>query len=209
MKAFATTQASVRGWPVEDSWPVQHQLRWASGKAILPSFRLHVGRIAMAAMIGSRAAIRARELTELRLLLELPALRKLADRGLSDEELAVIKKLADATMRSARSGDVLGYLQADMSFHLYLLDLTGDPALSEVARVLLARGPMRAPRAEESGHIMAAGAREHNELVNMLTDDMVNAAADLLRRHVARLWVGRPAPGRGSPGRNPSPATGT
>jgi DNA-binding GntR family transcriptional regulator len=160
-------------------------------------------------MVGSPAAIRPRELTELRLLLELAALRKLADRGLSDQELAVMRKLADATMWSARSGDVLGYLQADMFFHLYLLELTGDPALSDVARVLLARGPVGAPRAEESGHLMTAGAREHYELVNMFTDDMVNAADDLLRRHVSRLWVGQPAPGRGSPGRDRSAATGT
>jgi DNA-binding GntR family transcriptional regulator len=162
----------------------------------------------MAAVIGCPTAIQPRELTELRLLLELPALRKLADRGLSDQELAVIRKLADATMRSARSGDVLGYPQADMVFHLYLLELTGDPGLSEVARVLLARGPMRAPRAEESGHLMAAGAREHYELVNMLTDDMVSAADDLLRHHVSRLWVGWPAPARGSPDRNPPAARG-
>jgi DNA-binding GntR family transcriptional regulator len=162
----------------------------------------------MAATVGCPAAIQPRELTELRLLLELSALRKLADRGLSDQELAVIRKLADATMQSARSGDVLGYLQADMVFHLYLPELTGDRALSEVARVLLARGPRHAPCAEESGHLMAAGAREHYELVNMLTDDMGNAADDLLRHHVSRIWVGRSASARGSPGRNPSAARG-
>jgi DNA-binding GntR family transcriptional regulator len=150
----------------------------------------------MAGMAGCPAAIQPRELTGLRLLLELPALRKLADRGLSDQELAVARKLADATMWPARSGDVLGYLQADMAFHLYLLELTGEPVLSEVARVLLARGPMHAPRAEESGHLMAAGSREHYELVNLLTEDMANAADDLLRHHISRLCVGQPAPAR-------------
>jgi DNA-binding GntR family transcriptional regulator len=162
----------------------------------------------MAAVAGRPAAIHPQALTELRLLLELPALRKLADRGLSDQELAVARNLASATMRSARSGDVLGYRQADTVFHLYLLELTDDPALSEVARVLLARGPMHATRAEESGLLMATGAREHYELVNMLTDDMVSAADDLLRHHVSRLWVGWPAPARGSPGRDPSAARG-
>jgi DNA-binding GntR family transcriptional regulator len=130
----------------------------------------------------------------------LPALRKLADRGLSDQELAVVRKLADTTVRSARSGDVLGYLQADMVFHLYLLDLTDDPALSEVARVLLARGPGRAPRAEPSGQLMAVGAREHCELVNLLTDDLVNAADDLLRQHLSQPWAGWAAPARRTPG---------
>jgi DNA-binding GntR family transcriptional regulator len=147
----------------------------------------------MAARIGCSAAIRPGDLTELRLLIELRALHKLADRGLSDQELALIRKLADATMRLARSGDALGYLHADMVFHLHLLELTGDPALSEVARLLLAPDPRRAPPVEESGHLMAAEAREHRELVNMLADDTVSAADDLLRHHVSGLWPGSSA----------------
>ena len=123
------------------------------------------------------------DLTELLELIELPALRKLADRGMSDQELALLRKLAGATMRSARSGDVLGYLRADMIFHLYLLELTGDPALSEIARILLAPAPICAPRVQD---LMAREAREHRELVEMLADEMISAADDLLRRHLSR-----------------------
>jgi DNA-binding GntR family transcriptional regulator len=150
----------------------------------------------MATGVRGSAATQPRDLTELRLLVELSALRRLAKRGLSDQELAVIRRLADATMRPARDGDVPGYLQADMVFHRHLLELTGDQALSEVARLLLAPGPGPGPRAEESGHLMTAGAREHRELVNMLTGAMVSAADDLLRRHISRPWAGRrpPAP---------------
>jgi len=114
--------------------------------------------------------------------------------GLSDRELAVVRELADGTVRSARCGDVVGYLRADVVFHLYLLELTGDPALSDVARLLLAPGSIPAPRIEESGHLMTAGALEHGELVNMLADEMVSAADDLLRHHLSRLWLGQPAP---------------
>lgn len=148
----------------------------------------------MAARVRCSAATQPRDLTELRLLVELPALRKLADRGLSDQELIVLRKLADATMRPARDGDVPGYLQADMLFHLYLVELTDDPVLFALARLLVAPDPVHAPGPEESGHLMAAGAREHRELVNMLTDDLISAADDLLRRHVSRSWAGRPAP---------------
>jgi DNA-binding GntR family transcriptional regulator len=139
----------------------------------------------VATRVRCSGATQPRDLTELRLLVELAALRKLADRGLSDPELAVIRRLADATMRAARSGDVLGYLQADLVFHLYLLDLTDDPAVSDVARLLLVPASVLPPRAAESGHLMAA-AREHYELVAMLADDMASAADDLLRHHVSR-----------------------
>jgi len=140
-------------------------------------------------MTGLRdLATKSEDLTELRLLVELSALRELADRGLSDAELAAVRKLADATIQSARSDDAAGYLQADMTFHLYLLELTGDPARSEVARILYARSLGNAPRMQEAGHLASARAREHGELVNLLTEDLVSAADDLLRHHISRRW---------------------
>jgi DNA-binding GntR family transcriptional regulator len=142
------------------------------------------------------AAAQPEDLTGLRLLMELTALRKLAGRGLSEQELALIRNLADATMRSAKRGDVPGYLQADVTLHLCLLELTGDPALSEIARLLLVPDPMHAPHAVESVDLMAREAREHRELVDMLADNRVSAADDLLRLHLSRLPTGRPAAAR-------------
>jgi DNA-binding GntR family transcriptional regulator len=150
----------------------------------------------MTARFSWFAAAQPEDLTGLRLLMELSALRKLADRGLSDQELALIKNLADATMRSAKRGDVLGFLQADMTLHLCLLELTGDPALSEIARLLLAPDPVHAPPAVESVDLMAREAREHRELVDLLADDRLSAADDLLRLHLSRLPAGRVAPAR-------------
>ena len=150
----------------------------------------------MAASVSYCAAAQPEELTELRLLIELPALRRLADRGLSDQELVLVTKLADETARPARSGDILGYQRADMAFHLCLLELTGDPVLAGTARLLLAPDRLCAPRAEEPGYLMVYEAREHRELVGMLADGMVSAADDLLRLHLSRLSAGRPAPAR-------------
>jgi DNA-binding GntR family transcriptional regulator len=150
----------------------------------------------MASGVRPCAAIRGDELAELRLLIELPALRRLADRGLSDQELALLKKLADATTRAACRGDVLGYVRADMVFHLCLLELTGDPALSDVARFLIAPDQLCAPSTQESALLMAREAREHRELVAMFADGMTNAADDLLRRHLSRLSASRPGPAR-------------
>jgi hypothetical protein len=132
------------------------------------------------------AATWSHDPTELRLLIELAALRKLADRGLSDEELAMIRQLANATMGPALGGDVAGYLQADTTFHLRMLDLTGDPAVSHVARRLLTSGGHNGPHDAELARRMAAGAQEHREIVNLLADGVVNAAEELLRHHVAR-----------------------
>jgi DNA-binding GntR family transcriptional regulator len=136
------------------------------------------------------------ELTELRLLIELAALRRLADRGLSDQELVLVTKLADDTARSARTGDALGNLRADLVFHLCLLELTGDPVLAGIARLLLAPDRWCAPRTEEPGYLMAREAREHHELAGLLADGMVSAADDLLRIHLSRLPAVRPSAAR-------------
>ncbi len=150
----------------------------------------------MVASICCRYPSRPEDVAELRLVLELPAVRGLADRGLSDQELALVKRLADATLRAARSGDVLSYLQADVVFHLCLLQLTGDAALAEIARLLVARDPRRSPRLEELSRLMTREAREHVELASMLGDGMVSAADHLLRTHLSRLSAGGPAPAR-------------
>jgi DNA-binding GntR family transcriptional regulator len=141
------------------------------------------------------------DLAELRLLLELRAVRRLASRGLADDELRFARKLADVTLRMARSGDCAGYLRAGAAFHLYLLELTCDPALSQLAPVLAAGDGLGAETAEQAADLMARGAREHRELVPMLADGMASAADHLIRLHHARL-PGRPvsAARRGDPG---------
>jgi DNA-binding GntR family transcriptional regulator len=144
---------------------------------------------ALAASMRYFPATRPADLAELRLLIELPALRRLADRGLADEELGLARTLAASTMRAARNGDVLGYLRADMVFHLYLLELAGDPVLSDLARLLLAPDRVCASNAEQSELLMAREALEHAELVGMFADGMVSAADHLLRLHLYRLPV--------------------
>jgi DNA-binding GntR family transcriptional regulator len=125
---------------------------------------------------GNEPADRA----ELRRLIELSALRRLADRGLSDQEYLLAKKLADATARRARSGDVLGFLRADLMFHRCLLELIDDPALSDIARALLV------PSQPIDTDQLLTEAHEHAELIALVADGRVSAADDLLRLHLSR-----------------------
>jgi DNA-binding GntR family transcriptional regulator len=141
--------------------------------------------------------------TDLRLLVELSALRKLAERGFSARELSAVRALAEAAMRTARSNDVLGYRQADVAFHQYLVDLAGDTELSAVARLVLGASPVHGQRVHESGQVMAAGAREHRDLVNKLADDMIRAAEDVLRHHIYLRSAAQPTSCRSSAVRDP------
>jgi DNA-binding GntR family transcriptional regulator len=133
-----------------------------------------------------------REMIELRLLIEIPAVRKVTDRGVSDSELAVLDRLAGATMASARQDDMLGYINADLAFHLYLLDMAGNNQLVEVVRILRSRSRLHGLRDKDSAAFMAESADEHLELVGLLADGRASAADDLLRRHISRIAAGWP-----------------
>jgi DNA-binding GntR family transcriptional regulator len=126
------------------------------------------------------------DLAELRLLAELAAVRRLANRGLTDEELGLVRRLADAGTRAARRGDAVGYVRADVMFHRCLLELTADRALSEIAPFLIADS-VCAPATEQPGYLIARRAREHRELAGLLADGMVSAADHLLRLLLSRL----------------------
>jgi DNA-binding GntR family transcriptional regulator len=127
---------------------------------------------------------------ELWTLIEVTALRKLADRGMTDEELATSRRLARATVRPARGGDLPGYLEADAAFHLHLLGLTSSPVQAAVARLLL--GSLAAHRSGEGegAQRMEIGAGEHGEILVLLADDRVSAASEIARQHVAASLPG-------------------
>jgi len=103
----------------------------------------------------------------------------LAGRGIRDEELAVIRRLA------GNAG---------------LLDLSGDPALLGIARPLLAACGGQSPWSEEAGRFMGTEASEHRELVDMLARDMSSEADALLRHHISRS---APASAAARPGSAP------
>src|SRR2546423_7464911 len=65
------------------------------------------------------------ELTELRLLIEVPTTARLAGR-LDAAALAELRELAAAIEAGAAAGDLIGYLEADREFHLTLLGHTGN-----------------------------------------------------------------------------------
>jgi DNA-binding GntR family transcriptional regulator len=143
--------------------------------------------------ISAPTVAELREMIELRLLIEIPAVRKVADQGVSDSELAVLERLAGATIASARRDDMLGYINADLAFHLYLLGLAGHGQLVEVVRILRSRSRLHGLRDKDSVAFMVESADEHLELVNLLADGRASAADDLLRRHISRIAADWPA----------------
>jgi DNA-binding GntR family transcriptional regulator len=105
----------------------------------------------------------------------------------SDSELAALERFAAATTAPARDGDILGYINAHLTFHLCLLELAGNRQLVEVVRVIRSRSRLHGLRDSDFAQFMGQNAHEHLELVDLLADGRASAVDDLLRRHLSAI----------------------
>jgi DNA-binding GntR family transcriptional regulator len=69
---------------------------------------------------------------DLRLMLEVPAVGRLAESGLVHGNVERFEGLADTIVSSEKHGDMTGYLDNDRAFHLGLLDLLGNQQLTAI-----------------------------------------------------------------------------
>ncbi|MFF2652256.1 GntR family transcriptional regulator [Streptomyces sp. NPDC058045] len=126
------------------------------------------------------------ELAEVRALLEVPVVLKLA-RTLPAGHWAELRPLAENTVRIAAAGDRAGYAECDRAFHRALLQLAGNCQLVRTADDLhrraqwpLVSGPRTCPRSA-----LLADAGEHAALLDALEAGDIEAVESLLRGHLA------------------------
>jgi DNA-binding GntR family transcriptional regulator len=134
-----------------------------------------------------RGARELAELAEVRALIEVPVMLRLA-RTVPAERWAGLRPLAEATVRAASSGCRATYAEADRAFHRAVLALSGNEQLIQIAEDLhrrsqwpLVGGPSSLGRAE-----LTADAAEHTALLDALTA----RDADTVRTLVANHFTG-------------------
>ncbi|MFC3574568.1 GntR family transcriptional regulator [Streptomyces yaanensis] len=139
---------------------------------------------------GFRVAVRgARELAELaeiRALIEVPVMLRLA-RTVPAERWSELRPLAEATVRAASSGCRATYAESDRAFHHAVLALAGNEQLVRIAEDLhrraqwpLVGGPVSRGRAD-----LIADAAEHTALLDALAAQDLAVVQSLVREHFA------------------------
>lgn len=134
------------------------------------------------------------DILEVRLLLEVPTVRRLAERGVRDAELVSLHELADATVAFAEDGDVVNHVAADLKFHLTLLALWGNGEITESVRALRSRSRLAGLWSDDNHAAMVESSHEHVRLLEHLQQRDGDAAASLMTSHIARaaaLWSKR------------------
>ena len=126
------------------------------------------------------------ELTELRMLIEVPTTASLAGR-LSRSDLAELRGLAARIESAAAAGDLIAYLEADREFHLTLLGHSGNRHLVDLVASLRSRARLYGlDRLADTGRLVNS-AREHVTLVDLLERGDAQAAEGLIRQHIEHV----------------------
>lgn len=132
------------------------------------------------------------ELTELRMLIEVPTTASLAGR-LTQPELAELRGLAAEIETTAAAGDLIAYLEADREFHLTLLAHSGNRHLVDLVASLRSRARLYGlDQLADTGRLVHS-AREHVTLVELLERGDAEAAESLVRQHIQHvrgIWAG-------------------
>ncbi|QCX79834.1 HTH-type transcriptional regulator McbR [Streptomyces sp. YIM 121038] len=133
-----------------------------------------------------RGARELGELAEVRALIEVPVMLRLA-RSVPAGRWEALRPLAEATVVAAAAGDRARYADADRAFHRALLGLSGNGQLVQVADDLhrrsqwpLVTGPVHPRRAD-----LVADAAEHTTLLDALIAGDLPVVHTLVTEHFA------------------------
>lgn len=133
------------------------------------------------------------EISELRMMLEAPAMRRVVELA-SDDQLAALGAVVDEIESTAARRDVAEFLLADRQFHLGLLETTGNGRLVRlVAQLRDQTRLMGLKPLARSGQLMAS-AREHRRILDAVRERHADRAEALMRTHLEHtrgIWAGR------------------
>lgn len=127
------------------------------------------------------------ELSELRALIEVPTVRRIAAAGVAPEVLDALRPLATEIEAAAARGDLIAHVTADLEFHLRLLALAGNRQLVETVRSLRARSRIYGLHTLAARNALVPSAHEHAELLDLLAAGDPDGVEELMRRHIGHV----------------------
>ncbi|MFI9051025.1 GntR family transcriptional regulator [Streptomyces sp. NPDC053427] len=134
--------------------------------------------------VCERSSRELAELAEVRAMLEVPAIVRLA-RALPPERWEELRPLADAGVSAAAHGDRVGYAEADRAFHHALISLTGNRRLTQVTDDLLRGTQWPAGGSRLRTAELLADASEHTALLDALIAQEYAVAERIAREHLS------------------------
>jgi DNA-binding GntR family transcriptional regulator len=123
---------------------------------------------------------------EIRLMLEVPSMRKLAEIG-TVQDLPRFQRLADTIVSTADSKDITGYLLADRDFHLGLTAQLDNPRLVTLIGNLRDQTRLFGLHALAESARLVESAAEHRKLLDAIVASDVELTGEIATATSARI----------------------
>jgi DNA-binding GntR family transcriptional regulator len=127
------------------------------------------------------------DVTELRALVEVPTVRRLAETGVPDEAIARLRPMAAEIEEAARRRDFVAHVAIDLEFHLALLELAGNPRIVELVRALRMHSRLYGLRDDTHRDALFASWHEHAELLDRIAARDADGAEAVMRSHIGHV----------------------
>lgn len=141
------------------------------------------------------------ELTELRLLIEVSAVRRIVEQGVEAEVMRELRRLAQSIVAAGGRREYVVYNKLDLEFHSLLLSQTGNRSLVALVTSLRIRSRIYGVRELAERDELLPTLREHLELLDLIEAGDADGAADLMARHIDHVrheWASPLVLGSGS-----------
>lgn len=143
------------------------------------------------------------EIVEFRRIIEVPAVRMIAERKLLTDTGA-LHELARATEKYAADGDWVAFLESDRDFHLGILAYLGNERLLQVVRSLRDQSRLYGLDRVAGTESLRQSTQEHDALLAAVAAGRADEAADIVDKHLQHargIWAGRAEPASADPGK--------
>ena len=137
--------------------------------------------------------VRPGEIYEMRVLLEVASIEKIAERGLGPAEPR-LRELLEAGESAAASGAMSEFLHVDRNFHIEVLELLGNRRLVSAVSNLRDQTRLHGLKPAAQRGQLGISASEHRTLLEALCRQDVNAAREAMLRlleHARADWASR------------------
>lgn len=133
------------------------------------------------------------EITELRALIEVPTVARLAE-TIEPAQVSKLEPLAAKICEAAVAGDLIGYIEIDRQFHIALLECSGNRRLVDVVNELRGQTRLYGLSKLVREHRLIRSAEEHLELLDALRAHDRERSEEIMRRHIRHvrgIWAPR------------------
>lgn len=127
------------------------------------------------------------ELAELRMLVEVPTVRRIAEVGVDGKELDALRQLAQGIETAAREGDLIAHVTIDLEFHCQLLALSGNSQLVEFVRSLKTRSRIPGLKDLLERGMLVPSSQEHAEILDLIAARDADGAERVARHHIGHV----------------------